>query len=292
LHAPLYAAIVQEEFSAADLDVTFLPPAARDERLARLRNGDVDVALLDLASLVDTVTVEPGFPARCVLVLTQRLPMAVHFTAPAGLSLPLAPPDLAGTRYGAPPGSRFVAEHETLLRRLDTQGSTPVELAYDELFAALAAGSIDVAPDYGGIAPRYARALGPGRQAATLRYRDCGVQAYGVGFVATETAMRRRQPELAAFLAVVERAYERMRAEPEAVTAAARHLLDLDPAYTLQEWREEEEPAMFGYDAASDGLGAVRERLWQETVAWRGEVTGATARPGPDRLFAPAPRSH
>ncbi|MDP8970955.1 MAG: ABC transporter substrate-binding protein, partial [Actinomycetota bacterium] len=189
-------------FDRARLDVTFLPAVARDERLARLRTGDTDLALMDLASFVDTVATEPGFPARCVMVVTQRLPMAAHHVADRDVAgaLVRAPHDLLRARFGAPAGSAFESEHRALLRRLREPASDlHVDLPYGEVFQALDAGWVDVVPDYAGIAPRFRRILGAERH-AMIRYRDCGVRAYGMGLLATRSALERHPERIATFL--------------------------------------------------------------------------------------------
>lgn len=170
-----------------------------DERLARLRSGEGDLALIDVASFVDSAPTEPEFGAYCVFVLTQRLPMAAHFVTrrPAAHGRPIqGPGDLVGARFGGEDGSRLAAEHRALLRRLGGEdASLRVPVPYGQLFGALAAGEIDVAPDFAGIAARQ-RALGDNGTAGVLCYRDCGVRAYGTGLVASACALVHRHDEI------------------------------------------------------------------------------------------------
>jgi ABC-type nitrate/sulfonate/bicarbonate transport system substrate-binding protein len=235
---------------------------------------------------VDTVAAEPAFDARCVFVLGRHTPMAALFVEgrPAPTRPISSPRDLLEARYGGEPTSQFVQEHRALLRRLG--GDDPalhVEMAYDDLFAALAAGTIDVAPDYAGILPTYQRAAGSGKQVGVLPYRDCGVSAYGTGLVATGKALREQPEAIRAFLRVAASAYEAMRAEPEAIVKAASAVLpQMDVDYALTEWREEEEPAIF--DAAGR-LGDFDRSGWEHTIAWRREVVGFQDPPEPDRLY-------
>lgn len=176
---------------------------AHDERVARLRSGEVDLALIDVASFVDTAATDPAFP-----------------------------------------------------------------VPYGQLFGALAAGEIDVAPDFAGIAARYQRALGDNGTAGVLCYRDCGVQAYGTGLVASARALVHRRGEIGAFLSVAAAAYEAMREDPARVLElASLQLPTMDSAYALQEWREEEAAVVFGYEAAERGVGASDSRIWAETAA-------------------------
>lgn len=231
----------------------FLPAAPREVRITRLREGLADLAFLDIASLVDAVAADPGLGARCVSVLTRRTPMAAHHVVgrPAA-GRPLASPaDLLRARYGGEAGSRFIAEHRALLRRLggDT-GDDPalhVEMPYGEIFGALAAGEIDVAPDFAGLLPRYRRAAGTGRPVGVLRHSDAGVVAYGTGFVASAAGLEARSGAIAAFVAVLRATYQRMAADPQGVATAARAALpDLDVEYAVAEWGEEERQAVFG----------------------------------------------
>jgi ABC-type nitrate/sulfonate/bicarbonate transport system substrate-binding protein len=266
--------------------VAVLEAVAKPERLARLRSGAVDVALIDLASLVDTVAAEPGFDARCVFVLGRHTPMSALFVEgrPAPTDPISSADDLVDARYGGEATSQFVQEHRALLRRLG--GDDPalhVEVAYGDLFGALAAGTIDAAPDYAGILPTYQRAAGAGKQVGVLPYRDCGVSAYGTGLVATGRALREQPEAIAAFLAVAASAYEAMRAEPEATVKAASTLLpEMDADYALTEWREEEEPVIFD---AAHRLGDFDRSGWEDTIAWRREVAGFEEPPEPDRLY-------
>jgi ABC-type nitrate/sulfonate/bicarbonate transport system substrate-binding protein len=190
-----------------------------------------------------------------------------------------SPRDLLHARYGGEPASQFVQEHRALLRRLG--GDDPallVELADEELFGALADGTIDVAPDYGGILPTYQRAAGPGQPVAVLPYRDCGVSAYGTGLVATGRALREHPGAVRAFLAVVASAYRAMRSQPEAtVKAAGAALPEVDVDDALTEWREEE-PAIFD---PAHRLGEFDRPGWEQTVAWRREVAGFQDPPDP-----------
>jgi ABC-type nitrate/sulfonate/bicarbonate transport system substrate-binding protein len=269
------------------LHVRFLEPVARDERLARLRSGAADVGLIDLASLVDTVATDPNFGAKCVFVLGQHLPMAAIFVRdrPAPDHPIESPADLVRARYGGEGGSTFVTEHRALLRRLG--GEEPdlhVEMGYSDLFGALAAGSIDVAPDYAGIGTTYQRALRRGERIGVLPYRECGVRAYGTGLVASAAALRDLSDSVVVFVSVAAEAYERMRAYPEAVIETASSVLPgIDRTYALREWVEEEEKVLF----TREGLGTSRREIWAQTVAWRQEVAGFTATPAPVELAEP-----
>jgi ABC-type nitrate/sulfonate/bicarbonate transport system substrate-binding protein len=258
---------------------------ARSQRLARLRSGAADVALLDLASLVDTVAAEPTFAAKCVFVLDRHLPMAAIFVQgrPAPTHPIQAPRDLLHARYGGEATSSFVQEHRVLLCRLG--GDDPklhVEMPYAALFDALAVGEIDVAPDYAGILPTYQRAAGPEQRVQVLPYRDCGVSAYGTGLVASGRALRKQRDAISAFLAVTASAYEAMRADPGGTLDAACAVLpQLDTEYALMEWREQEEPSIF---YGGDRLGDSDRSGWEQTIAWRREVVCFPDPPEPDRL--------
>lgn len=242
-----------------------------------MRTQTVDVGFQDLASFVDTVAAEPGFPARCVMVLTQRLPMAAHLVADRDVGgAPIREPgDLLRARYGAPAGTAFEAEHRALLRRLgDPEAGLHVDLSYDEMFGALDAGEVDVVPDYAGIAPRYRRTLGADRH-GMLRYRNCGVRAYGMAFLATRAALERHPGRVTTFLEVAREAYRSMRADPAGTVAVAAEAIEgLDREYTLEEWRTEEETAVFGFEAEAGGVGAEDPAIWQGTLAWRRHVAG------------------
>jgi ABC-type nitrate/sulfonate/bicarbonate transport system substrate-binding protein len=234
---------------------------------------------------VDTVAVEPGFDAKCVFVLGRQVPMAAVFVAgrPAPERPIEAPEDLVRARYGGEATSQFVQEHRALLRRLgDDDPGLHVELPYAALFAALAAGEIDVAPDYAGILPTYQRAVGATGRVDVLPYRDCGVSAYGTGFVASGRALRDRRGEVASFLAVAAAAYQAMRVDPElTVKAATAVLREMDSQYALLEWREAEESAIFDLGWR---LGSWDCAGWEETIAWRREVAGFQQPPPPERL--------
>jgi ABC-type nitrate/sulfonate/bicarbonate transport system substrate-binding protein len=268
--------------------VRVLEPAAKPERLARLRSGVADVALIDLASLVDTVAAEPAFGARCVFVLGRHTPMAALFVQgrPAPTHPITSPRDLLHARYGGEPASPFVQEHRALLRRLGGDDPAPlVELAYEQLFGALADGTIDVAPDYGGILPTYQRAAGSDQPVGVLSHRDCGVSAYGTGLVATGRALGEQPEAVRAFLAVVASAYRAMRSQPEATVKAASAVLpEVDVDDALTEWREEEEPAIFD---PAQRLGGFDRSGWERTIAWRREVAGFQDPPEPERLYEP-----
>jgi ABC-type nitrate/sulfonate/bicarbonate transport system substrate-binding protein len=235
---------------------------------------------------VDTVATEPAFDARCVFVLGRHTPMAALFVEgrPAPTHPIASPRDLLHARYGGEPASQFVQEHRALLRRLG--GDDPallVELPYEALLAALADGTIDVAPDYAGILPTYQRAAGPSRLVGVLPYHDCGVSAYGTGLVASGRALRQQPWAVRAFLAVVASAYEAMRSQPEATVKAAGAVLpQLDVDYALTEWRGEEEPAVFD---AAHRLGEFDRLGWEHTIAWRREVAGFRDPPEPERLY-------
>lgn len=265
---------------------------AHDERIARLRSGEADLALIDVASFVDTAATEPAFGASCVFVLTQRLPMAAHFVTrrPAAHGRPIqGPGDLVGARFGGEDRSRLAAEHRALLRRLGGEdASLQVPMPYEQMFGALAAGEIDVAPDFGGIAARYQRAVGDNDTAGVLRYRDCGVRAYGIGLVASARALVHRHDEISAFLSAAAAAYQAMREDPARVLElASLQLPAMDLAYALQEWREEEAAVVFGYEAAERAVGASDSQVWADTAAWRQEVAGFTDPPQANRLFHP-----
>lgn len=230
------------------------------------------------------MAVEPAFGARCVFVLGRHLPMSALFVEGRPAVHPIrSPDDLLHARYGGEATSSFVQEHRALLRRLG--GDDPqlhVELPYAALFDALAAGEIDVVPDYGGILPAYQRAVGEDRRVRVLSYRDCGINAYGTGFVASGRALRERRDAVGEFLMVVASAYAAMRDDPETTVKAASAVLpDLDAEYALMEWREQEEPVIFEQGSR---LGASDRSGWEQTITWRQEVTGTKKLPGADRL--------
>ncbi len=115
--------------------------------------------------------------------------------------------------------------------------------------------------------------------------RDCGVRAYGIGFVASAAGMRWRAEAIEAFLAAAREAFEHMRADPAAVLRSATRVQhDLDAAYAAAQWETEEEEVVFGYQAAEQGLGASDMRLWAETVSWRREVARLPRSPEPETL--------
>jgi ABC-type nitrate/sulfonate/bicarbonate transport system substrate-binding protein len=231
------------------------------------------------------MAVEPRFDAKCVFVLGRQVPMAALFVAgrPAPTRPIQSPQDLVDARYGGEAGSQFVQEHRALLRRLGLgDPGLHVELPYAALFAALAAGQIDVAPDYAGILPTYQRAVGATGRVDVLPYRDCGVRAYGTGVVASGRALRDHPDAIASFLAVTASAYQAMRVDPElTVKTAATMQPEMDAGYALVEWREAEEPAIF--DPAWR-LGTWDRSGWEQTIAWRQEVTGFQEPPAPERL--------
>lgn len=231
------------------------------------------------------MAVEPTFGARCVFVLGRHLPMSALFVEGRPATHPIrSPKDLLHARYGGEATSSFVQEHRALLRRLG--GDDPqlhVELPYAGLFGALAAGEIDVVPDYGGILPAYQRAVGKGRRVRVLPYRDCGVEAYGTGLVATDRALRERGDAIGEFLMVVASAYAAMRDDPETTVKTAGAVLpSLDAEYALMEWREQEEPVIF---EPGSRLGASNRSGWEQTITWRQEVTGTKRLPKADRLY-------
>lgn len=234
---------------------------------------------------MDTVAVEPGLDAKCVFVLGRQVPMAALFVAgrPAPVDPIQSPRDLVHARYGGEADSQFVQEHRALLRRLgDDDPGLHVELPYAALFAALAAGQIDVAPDYAGILPTYQRAAAATGRVDVLPYRDCGVRAYGTGVAASGRALRDRRDEIASFLTVTASAYQAVRVDPElTVKTAATVLQEMDSRYALLEWREAEEPAIFD---PGWRLGTWDRAGWEETIAWRQEVTGFQEPPPPERL--------
>jgi ABC-type nitrate/sulfonate/bicarbonate transport system substrate-binding protein len=235
---------------------------------------------------VDTVAAEPGFGARCVFVLGRQVPMAALFVAgrPAPVRPIESPEDLLRARYGGEAGSQFVQEHRALLLRLgdDDDPALHAELPYADLFAALAAGEIDVAPDYAGILPTYQWAVGTTGRVDVLPYGDCGVRAYGTGLVASGRALRNRRDEVTSFLEVAASAYQAMRVDAElTIKSAAAVLRGMDRDYALLEWQVAEEPAIFdpGWRPGTwDRAG------WEETITWRREVTGFREPPAAEHL--------
>lgn len=286
LHAPIYAAVATGQFRDAGLEIQMLPEAPGDIRMQRLHDGTADLALMDLASFVDMRVHNPTSDARCHFVLTQRLPMGAHTLADTDYPEPMPTEQLGSATYGGSINSPFVAEHRALLRRLGMDDpSLLVDMEYDDLFGALARGDVDVAPDYGGTAMRFARAADP-RPTTTVPYRDCGVDAYGIGFVASTASRRHRPDALRTACQVVANAYVRMRDDPDGVLDDAAVLLPgLDREYALAEWQEEESSVIFGYGAATAGIGHQDMHGWDATCSWRREVTQCDASVDPESLF-------
>lgn len=256
--------------------------------MARLRSGEADLALIDLDSLVDAVAHEPDFGARCVFVVTQRLPMAAFYVVgrPASGGPVETVEDLTRARYAAQPGSALAARHRALLRRLDADpDELAIEMPYNQMFGALASGVVDVLPDFAALSTRVRRALRPDQQVGILRYRNCGVRAYGVGLVASGRALGNHRAELGVAVAVASDAYRGMRRDADATIQAASAIHMFDHDHTLTEWIEEEQAVVFGYEAVKAQVGASNPDMWSDTVAWRREVAGLPRTPDPEELF-------
>lgn len=285
---PLYAAHAEGMFADVGLELELLPPVAHTDRIARLRSGAADLALIDLAAFVDAVAIDPALEARCVFVLTQHLPEAAFSlgAAEGGPPAIAMPRDLIGARYGGRPGARLTLAHQALLRRLGGDpGPGLVAMPYEEMFAALSAGEIDVLPDFAALEDRVRQAAPEGRTLGVLRYRDCSVDAYGIGFVASGQALAGRRDEVAAALGVVTEALWWMRDDPRGTIRAASALLAVDAGRTLAAWDREHHALIF--EALPDGrsVGSAEPARWRATAAWRAEVTRTGCPPGPDRLF-------
>lgn len=286
---PLYAAHADGMFDDAGLDVELLGAVPHEDRIERLRSDQADLALIDVAGFVDAVAADPDLRARCVFVVTQHLPEAAFFvtdpdTDDPGISRPA---DLVDARYGGQPGGRHTVTHQALLRRLGADPvPAPVEMSYREMFSALPAGEIDVLPDFGALHTRVRQAVPVDREIGLLRYRDCGVDAYGVGLVASGRTLADDRERLAAFLDVAAGSLRAMRDDPLRSIRTAGELLDVDEEQAMAEWQHEQREAIFDALPRDRPIGSAEAGRWRATAAWRSEVTGADP-PAPGRLFEP-----
>ena len=182
--APFFLAAKDGKFSAERLNVSFSSATGSPEALARVANGDSELALVDINELIRFRDKGDAAPVKAVFVLFNRAPYTIVARRSRGIQ---ALPDLDGKTVGAADGDLSMRLWPALAQQ---NGIKTSRVKFHKISAAvrepiLSAGQVDAVAGFSYLSAVNLRDRGvPGADLVVLRYADYGCEAYGFAVVA------------------------------------------------------------------------------------------------------------
>lgn len=192
--APFIVAASRGLFSAAHLAVTFIHTGGSAEAIARVANGNSELALVDLNELIRAHDKGDAAPVKAVFVLYERSPYAIVARKSRGIRT-LA--DLEGKTVGVADSDMSVRLWPSLARQNDINAA---HVKFYRMNAAvrepiLSAGQVDAVTGFSYLSAVNLRDRGvPANDLVVLRYADYGCEAYGFAVI-VNPAFAKNRPE-------------------------------------------------------------------------------------------------
>jgi ABC-type nitrate/sulfonate/bicarbonate transport system substrate-binding protein len=245
--------------------VTILHPAGGPENVRRVAAGGSDFCLTSVTHYVRARAQTPDVAARFVSAVVRRSPLAGFVPEESPLTTPA---DLGGRRMAG----GFSAEYRACLDRLGLEPPERVDVA--DAPAALAAGDVDVVPEFIDCRPRVRRQAG-----IRVRGIPVGPDLYSSGLVAADRLPADLVRQVQAALAD---ALEAQRQDPKAgLDELERRYPDADPADALEGWQLAE-PYIF----TGPPPGESEPERWVASAEFAAAAHGLPV-PSPESIFRP-----
>lgn len=277
-HLPYFTAAAIGLYEQEGLDVEIVDPEPGIDNVRALARGAYDACLTSVAYFLRAKDEEPALPVRFVFMVARRTHMAAFCRADHAVDGGRAPEtlsDLAGASLLGTADSPFVREYVGAMAELGIDAGPLVELPYDEVMEALAAGRGDVAADYLDLLPAFeSAAAAQGVTVRALPFYRSGLDLYGSGLVVADRMRTERPEALGRLVAAVRGALELTRRQPRiGLPLLTSRFPEAEEARALEGWRAGE-PLIFGDSADGAALGAMDASTWQRTIAFHAATHG------------------
>lgn len=292
-HLPLWVGL-DGIFAAHGLQVDVAESPGRLQSLLSVAGGEDDCCLASVRNFLEARHAHPDLPVRYVFMVSRRSHLAAFTLAGAGPWRARSPRDFAGLdgasflRYrdslymGAP-------EYPPLLDLLGLSPGKEVEVAYAELYEALAAGRGEVAVTWLNLLPDVRAAVEDrGGRLAVYPFHAAGLEVYGSGVVAGPALIENRPGVLGRLMAALREALEAVRRDPRGgLGVFRRRYPDRDPDRAVAVW-EAGRPLIFTGGDGPHALGSMDAATWRRTIEHHARSYGTRSLP-PEEAFVPAP---
>lgn len=274
-HLPYFTAAATRIYARHGLEVEIVDPFPGPDNIRAVAAGRYDFCLTSVAHFLRAKRDDHELRAKFVFMVARRTHMAA-FCLERGAIETFA--DLEGASFLGPPDSPFAREYRSLLRHLGLEPGPTVDLPYEEVFGALAAGRGDVAADFLDLLPRF-EALA---RVHALPFYEAGLDLYGSGLVAGTRTIESRPEAVRRLVAAIREALRATRRDPAAGLPAMRSRFpELDEGRALAGWQAGT-PLIFTESDRS--LGAMDTATWERTIEHHAATHGSPPLP-PTSVF-------
>src|SRR6266571_821706 len=266
-HLPYFTAAETGIFAEHGLEVEIVDPVPGPANARAVAAGRYEFCLTSVAHYLTAKREHDGVDAKFVLMVARRPHHAVFFLdgRPAAHGRPIQGfDDLGGVTLLGSRESPFVREYLALADRLGAQPGEVVELPYEHVMEALAAGDGDLAVDFLDLRPTFERVAAERGTVGALPLYEAGADAYGSGLVAGTWLIESRPETVRRMVAALVEALLAAREDPTPGIAPMRaRFPEFDPEHAVAGWRAGD-PLVFG---ASGALGSMDRAGWERTLA-------------------------
>lgn len=273
---PCFAGDTNDIFGRHGVSVAIVDPEPGPANIAAVAAGRRDLCLTSVAHFLAAKRADPALAARFVFMVARQTHMAAFVVRgrPAVHGRPIEThADLDGATVLGDPDSSFGREYRTLLGRLGARPGPAVDVPYEEIMTALAAGRGDVAADFADLLPRFQEAADPfGVTIDALPFHEAGIDIYGSGLVAGTRLLRERPETARRAIAAFREALLTSREDPRAgLSALLEHIPSADPQLVLAGW-DAGSPLIFDADATP--VGTMNADKWRRTIEYHADAYG------------------
>lgn len=281
-HLPYFTAAAIGLYEEHELEVEIVDPEPGIENVRAAARGAYDACLTSVAYFLRAKGEEPELPVKFVFMVARRTHMAAFCLAGRETASGRVPETLEGLAGAALLGSAespFVREYLSALDELGVAPGPLVELAYEEVMDALAAGRGDVAADYLDLLPAFEAAAAPrGVEVRALPFYRAGLDLYGSGLVVSTRLLESRPEAVGRLVDALRAALRATRRRPQiGLPLLTSRFPDASERRILDGWRAGE-PLIFGDDGEAS-LGAMDEATWERTIAHHAATHGTPPLP-------------
>lgn len=286
-HLPCFAGNTGDIFARHGLSVRIVDPEPGPANVAAVAAGRRDLCLTSVAHFLDAKRQDPALEARFVFMVARRTHMAAFVVRrrAAAHGRPIETrADLDGASLLGDPDSSFAREYRALLARLGARPGRAVDVPYEEIMTALAAGRGDVAADFADLEPRFRAAADPfAVEVVALPFHEAGIDIYGSGLVASTQLLRERPQTARRAIAAFREALLESRKDPGlGLGALLEHIPTADAQLVLAGW-EASAPLIF--DAEATPVGTMSADKWRRTIAYHADAYGGPREIDVEQVF-------
>ncbi len=259
-HAPFYAAVERGLYKAAGLDVTIEPGRGSFDAIRSVAAKNAEFGFADAATVIKSAA--EGIPTVVVAVYLQKSPKGIVSFASKNIK---TPKDLEGKTVGVVPEDASAKTFAAFLNKngVDAAKVKIVNYTYATHTPALLAGQMDAGTEY--IIGAFIAAKNAGRGPVNwMSYDDFGVRMYSNGII-VHPDFRKSQPNVVrAFVKASLQGLEWATSNVDAAVDIVAKYAQADKP-TLKEQFTLAIPLMSDEDTKKNGLGHMRQDLWEQT---------------------------